>query len=62
MEDFRVGSVPSTDPYGHPDPGANPRKRKRPADVEPEDTFVLQEAEEEPIQDSYTPSAQREEE
>ena len=71
MDDFRVGSVPSSDPYGHRQPsGSIARKRQKHHDDkdgrqqdEAADTFdeVLaaddqSEAAGEPIEDYYLPS------
>jgi hypothetical protein len=71
MDDFRVGSVSTSDPYGQHQPsGSNARKRKKTQDDEsgqqqddPADSFETVEARddeagtaEEPGQDYYLPS------
>lgn len=71
MDDFRVGSVPSPEPYGDRHPyGAGGRKRPKhhsedggPQEEEPADTFEAGSTEEEPsaaadgeVEDYYVPS------
>lgn len=69
MDDFRVGSVPSPDPYGsrQPSDAITRRRHHHPGDQsgeqdEPEDTFETADANDEPepaaepIEDYYVPS------
>jgi len=67
MDDFRVGSVSSTDPYGRGPSGSNNRKKdKRSKDqaeqdepaafYEPAEAGEQADAAGEPVEDYYTPS------
>jgi len=61
MDDFRVGSVSSSDPYGNRQPsGSNARKRAKQQsgqhEDEPADTFAHDDSANEAIEDYYAPS------
>jgi hypothetical protein len=66
MDDFRVGSIPPSDPYGHREPaGSFPRRRPKQRYGESDDEFEAEAAApdpdndtgtEAPIEDYYVPS------